>query len=90
MEYLNLFELFAVYVFGSPMWAIMGVAMIILAITYMGKWSPILRYVYILGFLFASFFVIGQTFLEMTFFMGAMMWFSYGIWRFIFAYRGQT
>ena len=90
MEYLNLYSLFTNYVFGSPEWAIFGVAAIIMAITYMGKWSPILRYVYVGGFIYASFHVIAGTPAVIIGILIGLPWMFMGLWRFVMAYRGQT
>lgn len=90
LEWLNLYQLFAVYTFGSPEWAIFGVAAIIMAITYMGKWSPALRYIYVLGFIYASFIVIGNKLVIMLGVMMGLAWMGQGLLRWFTAYRGQT
>lgn len=90
MEYLNLYELFAVYVFGNPHWAILGVAAIIMAISYMGKWSPILRYVYVGGFIYASYHVAGGVLVQMIGIVVGLVWMGFGLMRWFMAYRGQS
>jgi len=90
MEYLNLFDLFVNYVFGSPGWAVLGVAAIIMAISYLGKWSPILRYVYVLGFIYASYHVLLGIPIQIFGIVIGLTWMGYGLIRWIFAYRGQS
>ena len=51
---LNLYKLLVQYVFGNFYWAMFGLLGILFAISYLGKWSPNLRIVFMLLFLYFS------------------------------------
>ena len=51
---LNLYKLLVQYVFGNFYWAMFGLLGILFAISYLGKWSPNLRIIIMLMFLYFS------------------------------------
>ena len=79
---LNLYKLMVVYVFGDFFWAIFGFLLILFAISFLGKWSPNLRIVFMLLFLYFSLAAYHQVFAVILWTL-AMMGYVVGIFNFI-------